>query len=150
MSRIFSSAQRSLIDAILDTIIPEDGDLPGAGGAGTAEYLDSVLSENPTLTRLVLEGLDLIQIASEGRGGGFETLSDADRTEILRGSEVENPRFFETLLAHAYNGYYTNPEVLEALGMDARAPQPTGHQVSRGEFSALDAVTRAGQAYRDA
>ena len=51
---------------------------------------------------------------------------------------------------HTYNGYYSNPQVVEALGLEPRPPQPGGHVVEVGDFSSLDAVQSRGQAYRDA
>ena len=53
MATFLSADQRALLDAALDRLIPPLGALPGAGQAGTADYLDAVVGESPRLARPV-------------------------------------------------------------------------------------------------
>jgi hypothetical protein len=46
--------------------------------------------------------------------------------------------------------YYQHDRVLEALGMETRAPYPQGFQVIAGDLALLAPVRRRGKVYRDA
>ncbi len=150
MAAFLSAQQRSLLDAILDRLIPAEGAMPGAGQAGTAEYIDGVAGGSPRMARLFAEGLRSIESSAVKRGSNFVEMPGDKQDELLRNVESDKPAFFETLLMHTYNGYYSNPTVVEALGLEPRPPQPRGHEVEFGDFSSLETVAARGQAYRDA
>ena len=150
MARFLSEAQYALVSAVLDRLIPPQGDMPGAGEVGTADYLDRIAAESARLARLFSGGLQDIEIAAARVGAGFEELSGEQRDEVLRGVEADSPDFFDALVRHTYNGYYSSPKVVELLGLDPRPPQPRGNHVERGDLSSLELVVERGQAYRDA
>ena len=148
MAMFLSAEQRALLDAVLDRLIPAEGAMPGAGRNGTADYIDGVVGQSARLSRLFGDGLRSVELAASGRGGGFAELDGEIQDAVLRGIEADESAFFETLLGQAYNGYYSNPEVVAALGLDARPPQPLGHEVEFGDFGTLEAVRERGRAYR--
>ena len=148
MAKFLSAEQRALLDAVLDRLIPAEGAMPGAGQIGTSDYIDGVAGQSARMARLFGAGLRSIELAASRRGGSFAELDGETRDEVLRGIESDESDFFETLLGQAYNGYYSNPEVVAALGLEARPPQPQGHEVAFGDFGTLDAVTARGTAYR--
>lgn len=150
MASFLSSDQRALLDSVLDRLIPPSGAMPGAGQAGTAEYLDNVVGESPRLARLFAAGLRDLETAAAERGSSFVAMRGEQQDDVLKHIESSNSAFFEPLLMHSYNGYYSNPVVVEALGLEARPPQPRGHEVAFGDFSTLEAVSSRGQAYREA
>lgn len=150
MPRFLSQSQRSLATAVLDRLIPPQGDMTGAGEAGTADYLDSIAAGSTQLARLFSGGFQDIEIAAVQLGSSFEELSGDQQDEVLRGVETDNSEFFDALVRHTYNGYYSNPKVVELLGLDPRPPQPRGNRVERGDLSSLEVVVERGQAYRDA
>lgn len=149
MATFLSSDQRILIEAVLDRLIPATGTSPGPGQANTADYLDGVVAASAGLARLFSIGLRSIEACAESRGSSFVEMNDDQQDEVLRDIEDADSEFFETLLMHTYNGYYSNPDVVEALGLEARPPQPRGHAVELGDFSTLEAVVSRGQAYRE-
>ena len=149
MSKFLSAEQRALLNAILDRLIPAEGHMPGAGQAGTAEHLDAIAGGSPRLARLFSAGLRSIESAAARRGASFVEMTADQQDEILRSVESNKSAFFETLLMHTYNGYYSNPQVIEALGLEPRPPQPRGHTVEFGDFGTLDAVVARGTAYRE-
>ena len=149
MGRFLSTEQRALLDAILDRLIPAEGAMPGGGQAGTADYLDSVVGSSPRLSRLFSAGLRNIESAAARHGSSFADLTSDQQDEVLRHIEANKSAFFETLLMHTYNGYYSNPRVVEALGLEPRPPQPRGHHVEFGDFSSLSTVAERGVAYRE-
>lgn len=124
--------------------------MPGAGELGTADYLDGIAAGSAGIARLFSGGLQDIEIAAARLGSGFEELSRDHQDEVLRGVEANSPQFFDLLVRHTYNGYYSNPKVVELLGLDPRPPQPRGNRVERGDLSSLQVVAERGQAYRDA
>jgi hypothetical protein len=150
MPRFLSQSQYALITAVLDRLIPPQGEMPGAGEAGTADYMDGVVSSSPHLARLFSRSLQDIEIAAARLGSGFEELSGDQQDEVLRSVEADSPQFFDLLVRHTYNGYYSNPKVVELLGLDPRPPQPRGNRVERGDLSSLQEVVERGQAYRSA
>ena len=150
MARFLSGRQYALVSAVLDRIIPPQDAMPGAGEVGTADYLDGIAVQSPQLARLFSAGLQDIEIAAAKLGPSFEELSGDQRDEVLRGVESDSPQFFDMLVRHTYNGYYSNPKVVEALGLDPSPPQPRGNRVERGDLSSLQLVIERGQAYRDA
>ena len=150
MATFLSADQRALLDSVLDRLIPPAGAMPGAGEAGTADYLDVVAGESPRLASLFMAGLRNIETTAVRRGSSFLEMDGDQQDEVLGHVESSKSAFFETLLMHTYNGYYSNPAVIEALGLEARPPQPRGHEVEFGDFSTLEAVSSRGQAYREA
>ena len=150
MPRFLSRSQHELVTAVLDRLIPSQGEMPGAGELGTADYLDGIAAGSAGIARLFSGGLQDIEIAAARLGSGFEKLSGDQQDEVLRGVEADSPQFFDLLVRHTYNGYYSNPKVVELLGLDPRPPQPRGNHVERGDLSSLQVVVERGQAYRDA
>ena len=57
MPKFLSQSQRSLATAVLDRLIPPRGDMPGAGEAGTADYLDGIASNSAQLCAAVIRGV---------------------------------------------------------------------------------------------
>ena len=150
MPRFLSQSQHELVTAVLDRLIPSQGEMPGAGELGIADYLDGIAAGSAGIARLFSRSLQDIEIAAARVGSGFEELSGDQQDEILKGVEADSPQFFDLLVRHTYNGYYSNPNVVELLGLDPRPPQPRGNQVERGDLSSLQVVVERGQAYRDA
>ena len=150
MPRFLSQSQHSLATAVLDRLIPSQGEMPGAGEAGTADYLDGIAAGSAGIARLFSAGLQDIEIAAAQQGSEFKELRSDQQDEVLREVETDSPQFFDLLVRHTYNGYYSNPTVVELLGLDPRPPQPRGNRVERGDLSSLQVVAERGQAYRNA
>ena len=150
MPTFFSEAQKSLVTAMLDRLIPRQGEHPGAGEIGVADYLDGAVAESSSLRRQFSDGLHTVQSAAHKLGADFHELSPDQQDEVLRTIEANHSDFFARLVMLTYNGYYINPTALESLGLDPRPPQPRGYVVEAGDLSSLEAVVQRGQAYRDA
>jgi hypothetical protein len=140
-------AQDETLVAVLDEIIPpsDDGRFPGAGQIGLAGYLDEVLRNMPELRSMMVQGLsDLDDQARRRTATGFAALSRQDKLELLN-----QQGFMLPLTLHVYMGYYQHPRVVEALGLEARAPHPHGYQVEPNDLSLLDGVRRRPKLYRE-
>ena len=64
---------------------------------------------------------------------GFIALKESEQINLLKELESANKPFFTELIRHTYNGYYTNPLVIKALGMNGAPPQPYGHELEKGK-----------------
>ena len=124
--QVFSPAQRQLLDAVLDRLIPPQENRPGAGSLGVGDFVAGVAVGEPGLTRLFVQGLAAIEISAAERGaGGFAALSGEAQDETLRAVEQRHADFFDQLVLQVYNGYYTNLTVFEAIGYTLpSAPSP--------------------------
>ena len=146
----FTDLQADLVARVLDRIIPPSDRMPGAGEVAVA-YLDGVVSASASLRRSFSHGLAQIQVrAHQAHAADFAALSGAQQDTVLRQVEAAEPAFFEALVRRTYDGYYTNPRVVELLGLEFQAPQPKGHQVEPGDFSPIELVKQRGAVYRDA
>ena len=150
MPRFLSETQYELVSTVLDRLIPPHGDMPGAGEVGTADYIDGIAGGSAHIARLFTDGLQDIEIAASRSGSGFGDLTGDQQDDVLRSVETDDSEFFDPLVRHTYNGYYSNPKIVELLGLDPRPPQPRGNRVERGDLSSLEVVVERGQAYRDA
>ena len=147
--RVLTDAQRELLTRVLDRIVPAGDGLPGAGELGVAEFVESAVLFSPGQTRLLVDGLKLIEVTS-GRSGSeaFGELDDDARDEVLGDVESTSPGFFDELVRLTYVGYYSQPRVAAALGLEARPPQPLGFDMQQGDLSLVENVRRRGPVYR--
>ncbi len=152
MSMIFlSHEQVSLVTEILDQLIPNGDGFPGAGELGIAQHIDEAAGNEPKLRRLFLDGFNSIDITSfEMYSSGFSDLVSQQKIEVLKEVESRKSTFFKELVKHTYAGYYTNRNVIELLGLEARPPQPLGFELEPFDPSLLENVKKRGKMYRDA
>ena len=146
----FVDSQFALMRSVLDRIVPASEDLPGAGELGVAAYIDRVVGPSAELKRLFARGLIEIDIGGQAQHSeGFVALSNAEKDGVLRQVESREPAFFQELVRHTYYGYYSDPRIVEILGLEARPPQPRGHVLEQGNLDLIENVKRRGQVYRD-
>ena len=138
--QVFSPAQRQLLDAVLDRIIPAEGNRPGAGSVGVGNYVESVAVGEPGLTRLFVQGLAAIEIAAAERGpDGFGALSGEAKDATLRSVEASYADFFDQLVLQVYSGYYTDLTVFDAIGYTLPSAPAPGAKLELLDESLLEA-----------
>jgi Gluconate 2-dehydrogenase subunit 3 len=144
------AARRDLLARVLDTLVPPGDGFPGAGAAA----LDHVLARaaaSADLARLLADGLVAVEEASRTiEASGLGALGVDDRESVLRRVERSHPEFFEALLRHTYDGYYSHPTVITRLGLDPSPPHPRGHRVEAVDPPDLARVRARGPLYRPA
>ena len=149
MAKFFSSQQKDFIISILNIIIPKSDGFPSAGEIEVYTHIDNILSDSPYLKRIFIEGLTSIQYESNILfKNDFITLNDSEKNIVLKNIEQIKTDFFNALILHTYNGYYTNNIVLNLLGPHARPPQPLGYDIEEGDLSSLEVVKSRGIIYR--
>ncbi len=144
---ILSDAQRGLLGAALNRIVPPAGEFPGAGDLGIASFVESVAAGSTGKRRLLMEGLVRIELAASERGGSFAALAEADQTDALRAVQASSPEFFQELVTQTYRGYYTNETVCGVLGY--RPPNRADYDPLPFDESLLEPVRQRGQVWTE-
>ena len=149
MAKFFSLQQKDFIISILNIIIPKSDGFPSAGEIEVYTHIDNILSDSPYLKRIFIEGLYSIQYESNILfKKDFISLNDSEKNIVLKNIEQIKTDFFNALVLHTYNGYYTNNIVLNLLGPHARSPQPLGYDIEEGDLSSLESVKNRGIIYK--
>jgi len=142
------SARRDLLAAMLDALVPADGGFPSAGEVVLAHVL-AAASASVELEALLSRGFDAAETAARAHGADcFVALAADAREPVLRRVESAEPEFFDALVRHTYDGYYSHPTVLARLGVDPRPPQPHGHRVEPRDLPDLGHISGRGPLYR--
>jgi hypothetical protein len=142
-------ARRETLAVVLNLIIPpsDDGRLPGAAEYDVLGHIRDRASSLLPVLREELDRLDALARARHGRP--FATLGGAEAEAAVQALRAAEPRFLAGLAAQTASCYYQQDRVLEAIGMEARAPFPKGFEVEPGDLSLLDPVRRRGRVYRE-
>jgi hypothetical protein len=126
-------------EALMDTLLPGDGDFPSGRLVATA--IDQHDRFGPVL-REVLAHLP----------EGFAAMDAPARTSVLQAIETAEPQLFDRLVVGAYSLYYTHPSVAEVLarttGYRAGPPQPGGHALAPFDPAMLAVPAARGPLYR--
>ena len=112
-----TAAQYATVDALTETIIPEDDHSPGARAARVADYIDLLLSESDAATRKTWTwGLSEIDAVSRRQFKAPYTKLSADQQVRVLSDVAKNelnPKtdldwFFKTTKDATIRGYYTS------------------------------------------
>ena len=129
IDRVLTDQQLALLTAVVDRIIPPEGEMPGAAEMGLPGFIEGVLVAQMAIRSQFIQGLAQIGIAASAKGqGDFEGLSGEDQDSALREVEAANSAFFDELVRQTYNGYYTNREVFQKLGIPEASAPDSGRQ----------------------
>ena len=122
-----TSEQRQLLTGMMNRIIPEQGNMPGAGDLGLASFVEKAISSDVVLRRQIIEGLVETEIAARKAAGvDFCGLDPDGQDSILRAMESTKPIFFGELVRQTYSGYYTNYRVFQSMDYAPPEPKPKG------------------------
>jgi hypothetical protein len=148
-NEFLSAEQRQLVFTILNRLVPEEDQIPGAGDLGIADFVERAIALTPRARRIFLDGIAEIDfVAWRQAAAAFVDLPTDRQDDILRIVELSHPVFFDDLVGLTYAGYYVNPRVLVALGRSARAPQPIGYVLPAFDPALLDRVRARGPVFR--
>ena len=142
-NNILSVEQSALLSAVLNCVVPAEGEMPAAGDIGIGGFIDAFAAERTARRRLVLDGLVQIELAAAERGGDFSSLSSDAQMDTLRAVESSAPEFFQFLVTQTYRGYYTHETVTNALSY--RAPNRQDYDPLPFDESLLEPVRERGQ-----
>ena len=140
-SQILTTEQSDLLSAVLNCIVPAEDAMPGAGDIGVAAFIDEAMAQALHLRKPILSVVSRLPDLHD-----FNALSDEGRDSLLRRIEAEHPEAFQVLLQAAYNGYYSHPHVLEAIGWTP--PNESGYEMEAFDPAMLEDVRRRGPIYK--
>jgi hypothetical protein len=147
-----TAKELAIVRAIVEALLPADGDLPAGVDVGVPQRIDEELwSMSPELRedlRSAISALEYWPVLS-GRGSRLSTLPPAARAEVLDALAVGGPRPVAQAagalkqMCHLF--YYASPETWAALGYDGpwvTTPRPPPSSLAYRAL--LDARRRAG------
>ena len=140
---ILDRAQRSLLAAVLNRIVPAEGAMPAAGDLGIAAFVESVAAGSSAARRQLLDGLTRIELTAGAQGSSFGVLSPEAQVDVLQTVAAASPAFFQELVTQTYRGYYTNESVCDLLSY--RAPNRADYRPIPFDESLLEPVRQRGQ-----
>jgi len=120
MTRSLTDAERIILRAVMDRLVPPIDDLPGAGTMGLLGAVEAMASRHPPF-HLALLGL-LDGLATEG----FAALAGPARDNAIRAFEGAHPVLFNAALEVVYLAYYGDPRVHRRIGWRSGPLQPRG------------------------
>lgn len=146
----FSAEKRQTLSALLGFMIPGD------------EALGMVSASDPDITMNVAKYLYPAQVESiSSLLDSIDGISQTKFEQPFVETETEQQKeSFDSCLNLHGDGirrlgaalvqiYYRDDRVMTALGMEARAPFPTGYEVEQGDWSLLEPVRRKGRLWRE-
>lgn len=146
---VLTADQQAVLRAVLNRIIPAEGDFSGAGDLDVASAVERELTSSSKLRRVLLDGLAEITLAAwRSADGDFAGLSPERQDEVLKTVEQACPSEFDALVASTYRGYYVHPTILRLVGAAKQPPQPEGYALPPFDPSLLENVRQRGPVYR--
>jgi hypothetical protein len=114
-----------------------------------ADYVEEALRPTPEMLAMIARAVVAADALARERGAKeFLGLDDAARAEVLAKVEAGADAFPPVLL-QTYAGYYQQPSVLAALGLESRPPHPGGYEMPPNDLSLLEPVLKRGKLYRE-
>jgi Gluconate 2-dehydrogenase subunit 3 len=149
---LLDGKQAQTLRAWCGTLIPREGERPGADEAGAAEYVDATCAGARALVPALLEGLrQLDEIAGVRAGLPFHACPPAERASVLGELEHARANVFAMVRDFTYEAYYAHPQVLAVLeratGWRGTAPA-TGTPMAAFEERRLARVRQLSPLYR--
>ena len=131
----FDPAQRVVLAALADVLIPAGDGMPSASAAAVAEAgLDQVLAAVPSLAT----GLADVLARAAGR----------DPAEVVATLARSDRAAFGILTEVVTAAYFMNPAVRRAVGYAGQGPSPLDPRVDYMEDGLLESVIKRGPIYR--
>jgi hypothetical protein len=162
-SSVLSDANRKLLRAAADEIIPATDGIPAATQVGAVEYIEVLLGKLPEIQKQVLAALTRIEEIGVSRFKlPFDQLTSAQRVRALQAFEKESARrsageslyqagnnLFATLRDLVYEGYYTSPKAWPQLGYEFHATNHKGPEMKPFDEAILAQVRKRPKNYRE-
>ncbi|WGS22658.1 MULTISPECIES: hypothetical protein [unclassified Bradyrhizobium] len=145
-SNELTAAQRADLRTIAAMIIPASDEykVPGADDPAIQADMLKTLGRD---TALVAQALDHLALLG---GRPLAELDDARRDTVAKEFRASGGAAAATLVRVVLQCYYRDDRVLRSLGLELRAPFPTGHVLPEGDWSLLDPVRARGGTLRRA
>lgn len=131
----FDSAQRAVMAALADVLIPASDGMPSASAAAVAEEgLNQVLAAVPSLES------NLSDVLTKAKG--------REPAEFIANLARTDPAAYGVLTEVVAAAYFMNPDVRKAVGYTGQGPSPLDPRVDYMEDGLLESVIKRGPIYR--
>ena len=138
-----TAADRRILRAAVDRIIPAQGKMPAASSIGAVAYIVSVTSRHRDLR-------ERVENVAAALGAGFGDRPEAAQIGALAQMEKTDPLSFGTLRDLVYEAYYTSPRVWALIGYEFRAGSRKTARLEDFNPALLARVKQLPPLYRDA
>ena len=118
--RSLTDADRAVLRAVMDRLVPPVDDLPGAGTMGLLDAVEAMASAHPPFHRALLGLLDGLPVKT------FGALAGPDQDKAIASVEAADPAAFSLALEVVYLAYYGAPRVHGRIGRRSGPLQPDG------------------------
>ncbi|MBM3776755.1 MAG: gluconate 2-dehydrogenase subunit 3 family protein [Acidimicrobiia bacterium] len=139
--KVLTDEQADLLTAVVNRLVPAEGPMPAAADVGIVEYIDGALADAVHLRQPILGVLDQVRLAGRAVLRAPDALD-----EVLTRVQASRKEAFETLLHATYAGYYSHPDVLNAIGWVP--PEEHVDPTLRFDVAALEDVIQRGPIWR--
>ena len=119
-ARSLTDAERVMLQAVMDRLVPPVDDLPGAGEMGLLDAVETMARAHPPFHLALLALLGGLPAAS------FAARAGADQDKAIAHFEAAHPAAFNTALEAVYLAYYADPRVHARIGWRTGPLQPGG------------------------
>ena len=142
---VLTAVQRRNLRAVAALIIPADAALgmPGADDARIVADIESSIGRDAQAVLQALARLDALA------HGVFADLPGAQQQEAAGRLRESEPTLAAVLEAVTAQAYYRDDRVMQAIGMEVRAPFPKVFELEAGDLSLLDPVRARTKVYRE-
>ena len=134
-------------ELFFSTILPGDTDL--GLSALTLQQVDDFLIKNKRDIDWDVWFSIIENITNEVFGKSFSELDQNERMNSIDMAQRKNFRLATNIIVTCLEIYYTNPDVLVAIGASPTLPYELGQVIDGGNWDILDPVSQRGQMYRD-
>lgn len=141
-----SVSELACLSCIAGYMIPASVELalPGGNDAAIVQCMGLAVGRDHSALVLVLRAVD------DAAGGSLAQLPPERQRELLASLRTEAPGRFAVVEAIVSRAYYRDARVLASLGMEERAPFPSGYEVETSDWDLLKPVAARGQIFREA
>ena len=134
-------------ELFFSTILPGDTDL--GLSALTLQQVDDFLIKNKRDIDWDVWFSIIENITNEVFGKSFSELDQNERMNSIEMAQRKNFRLATNIIVTCLEIYYTNPDVLVAIGASPTLPYELGQVIDGGNWDILDPVSQRDQMYRD-
>jgi hypothetical protein len=131
------AAVQNHLRAVMDEIIPRQGNMPSASEAGGLEYFSALKQNEPAVAAEVLAAFEKVR-------------NSAPLVEALKQFETEDPKQFAVLRDFVYEAYYTQPQVWKLIGYEFYPTDHKGPHMKPFDEAVIAQVRTKPKYYREA
>ena len=140
----YSSQEVDVLRRLFDKIIPASAD-KRFPSAADPQVFEDFLASSERFRELISKAILLLQ---EFSGSDYCQLSEVDVDRVTEQFYANRTGAVTTLLSLLTQCYYRDDRVLDAIGLEPRAPYPGGFEVENGDWGLLEPVESRGPIYR--